>query len=196
MVAAEQEKIMSRDAILKRISERRPSSVALPDIHTLPFVQYDDRYATFAGLIANLGGEALMLQAGQTVAGIVKARWPAHGRLVDLTQSGAQQATQPHDWNDVDVAIVPGQLAVAENAAVWVSSAGNRYRSLYFLTQKLVLVVPRDTLVDTMRDAYARIELREYGFGCFISGSSRTADIEQSLVMGAHGAMEALVVFV
>jgi hypothetical protein len=51
-------------------------------------------------------------------------------------------------------------------------------------------------MVDTMRDAYARIDMAEHGFGAFISGSSRTADIEQSLVMGAHGAMAALVIFV
>ena len=49
-------------------------------------------------------------------------------------------------------------------------------------------------IVDTMRDAYDRISVREHGFGGFISGSSRTPDIEQSLVMGAHGAMAALVI--
>ena len=82
------------------------------------------------------------------------------------------------------------------NATVWVSHPDNQFRSIYFLTQKLVLVVPRASMVDTMRDAYARIQMAEHGFGAFISGSSRTADIEQSLVMGAHGAMAALVVFI
>ena len=187
---------MSRDAILARIRAARPPESPLPDIHALPFVHYDDRYAAFAGLIANLGGQALQLAENQTVRQAVAAHFPNHGRLVDLTQAGHEEADSPHAWHDVDVAIVPGQLAVAENAAVWVSTPHNRYRSLYFLTQKLVLVVPRTQLLDTMRDAYRRIRIEEHGFGCFISGSSRTADIEQSLVMGAHGAMAALVVFV
>ena len=130
------------------------------------------------------------------MADIVAARWPDAGRTVDLTVAEHEEVDDPHAWHDVDVAIVPGQLAVAENATVWVSHPDNRFRSIYFLTQKLVLVVPREAMVDTMRDAYARIDMAEHGFGAFISGSSRTADIEQSLVMGAHGAMAALVIFV
>lgn len=186
---------MSRATILQRIARHRPAATALPDIHALPFVRYDDRFEAFAALIRNLGGQARLLAEHETVRDVVAAHWPQPGRLADLTDPACEQAATPYDWHDVDIAIVPGQLAVAENASVWVSTAHNRYRSLYFLTQKLVLVVPRDALVDTMRDAYARIEIREHGFGCFISGSSRTADIEQSLVMGAHGAMEALVIF-
>ncbi|WP_239058136.1 LutC/YkgG family protein [Crenobacter caeni] len=186
---------MSRDAILARIRRHRPAEAALPDIHAPAFITYQDRYAQFATLIAGLGGHALTLAPGQTVREAVDTHWPAQGRVVDTTQAIHDEAASPHDWADVDIAIVPGQLAVAENAAVWVSQDALAYRSLYFLAQRLVMVVPRDALVDTMRDAYARVGFAEHGFGSFISGSSRTADIEQSLVMGAHGAMAALVVF-
>lgn len=186
----------SRERILGKIRQSRPAGPELPDIHAVPFVQFDDKFGAFASLIRNLGGEAVILADGQSIADIIRQRWPNAGRTVDLTQPGSEQPDQPHGWNDVDIAIVPGALAVAENAAVWVSHPDNRYRSLYFLTQKLVMVVAKDAIVDTMRDAYARVELREHGFGSFISGSSRTADIEQSLVMGAHGAMAALVIFV
>ncbi|MBI3145093.1 MAG: LUD domain-containing protein [Pseudogulbenkiania sp.] len=185
----------SRDAILAKIRRHRPAGPALPDIHTVPFLTFDDKFAAFAGLIRNLGGEAIWLAEDQTVAEAVAQRWPQRGRVVDLTLLQHEEAFTPHDWHDVDVAIVPGELAVAENAAVWVSHPDNTFRSLYFLTDKLVMVVPKERLVDTMRDAYGQIAIREHGFGAFISGSSRTADIEQSLVMGAHGAMAALVIF-
>ncbi|MDC7712773.1 LUD domain-containing protein [Vogesella sp. LYT5W] len=186
----------SRETILARLRQNRPQGPALPDIHAVPFITFENKFDAFATLVRNLGGDAVQLQPGETVQDIVAQRWPQHGRVADLTATTPEQVTAPHDWHDVDIAIVPGELAVAESAAVWVSHSGNSQRALYFLTQKLVLVVPKDAIVDTMRDAYTRVSIREHGFGAFISGSSRTADIEQSLVMGAHGAMAALVIFV
>jgi L-lactate dehydrogenase complex protein LldG len=97
---------------------------------------------------------------------------------------------------DVDVAILHGEFAVAENAAVWVTDHNMSQRVLYFLCQHLILVVPGTAIVDHMHAAYARITAASQNrrppfadpiFGVFISGPSKTADIEQSLVVGAHG---------
>ena len=57
-----------------------------------------------------------------------------------------------------------------------------------------VVVIPRDALVDTMHEALARPELDDFEYGCFMSGPSKTADIEQALVFGAHGPMSITVV--
>lgn len=46
-----------------------------------------------------------------------------------------------------------------------------------------------------MHQAYDCIGNQEYGFGTFISGPSKTADIEESLVIGTHGA-RGLMVFI
>jgi L-lactate dehydrogenase complex protein LldG len=102
----------------------------------------------------------------------------------------------PHSLADVDVAILPGQFGVAENAAVWVTDQNLPLRVIYFLCQHLILVVPADAIVDHMHAAYERLTSHSQhggspfavsGFGAFISGPSKTADIEQSLVVGAHG---------
>ncbi len=83
--------------------------------------------------------------------------------------------------------MLPGAFGVAENGAIWVTSAGVRHRAIYIIVQHLVLVIPASEIVDTMHDAYARIDPAKTDWGAFISGPSKTADIEQSLVVGAHG---------
>ena len=65
------------------------------------------------------------------------------------------------------------------------TAMGNRI--LPFITQELVLVLREEELVSTMHEAYQRIRINQEGFGVFIAGPSKTADIEQSLVIGAHG---------
>jgi L-lactate dehydrogenase complex protein LldG len=93
----------------------------------------------------------------------------------------------PHELEDVDMAIAPGEFAVAENGAVWVTDRQVRQRAIFFIPQHLALVVPREQLVHNMHEAYRRLAFDGPGFGVFISGPSKTADIEQSLVIGAHG---------
>ena len=98
-----------------------------------------------------------------------------------------EQVADPHELEDVDVAIVRGDFAVAENGAVWLTDAELKHRAILFITQHLVLVVPRDQIVDNMHQAYERLRFDGRGYGLFLSGPSKTADIEQSLVIGAHG---------
>ena len=61
--------------------------------------------------------------------------------------------------------------------------------------ESLVILLPRDAVVATMQDAVEDPRFdRDFGFGCFMSGPSKTADIEQALVIGAHGPMSVTVV--
>ncbi len=83
--------------------------------------------------------------------------------------------------------MVRGEFAVAENGAVWVSGNAMKHRALLFLAQHLALVVSEKEIVRDLHQAYSRLSFSENGYGVFISGPSKTADIEQSLVMGAHG---------
>jgi L-lactate dehydrogenase complex protein LldG len=87
----------------------------------------------------------------------------------------------------VDLAILRARIGVAENGAMWVSEREMQHRVLPFITQHLILILDREGLVGTMHQAYRRIDIAETGFGVFIAGPSKTADIEQSLVIGAHG---------
>lgn len=91
------------------------------------------------------------------------------------------------DLDGLDVAVVPGRLAVAENGAVWVDGAALPHRALLWLAEHLVLVVPADAVVPDLHAAYARLRFDGPGFGVFVAGPSKTADIEQALVFGAQG---------
>jgi L-lactate dehydrogenase complex protein LldG len=97
------------------------------------------------------------------------------------------QIQEPHELADLDFAVAAGDWAVAENAAVWVSDRDLAHRVVLFIARHLALVVSGDNIVHNLHEAYARLALGLRGFGVFISGPSKTADIEQSLVIGAHG---------
>ncbi|RPA68967.1 L-lactate dehydrogenase [Cyclobacteriaceae bacterium YHN15] len=101
-----------------------------------------------------------------------------------------------HQLADMDVAIISGQFGVAENAAIWLEERDMGLRALPFITEHLVIVLEKDQLVSNMHEAYERIGKGASGFGLFIAGPSKTADIEQSLVIGAHGAKSLRVVLV
>ena len=127
-----------------------------------------------------------VFQEAQRVANFV----PEYGELAAIWDSQAD----PHEAENVDFCLAPGLFGVAENGAIWTPTDQIAPRSALFLCQHLGLVVPAADIVDNMHQAYERIEFGEGGFGVFISGPSKTADIEQSLVIGAHGP-RSLVVF-
>ncbi len=191
----------SRTDILERIRSHALTSEPLPEL-TQDGVQYPDPIAQFCEVLMMVGGR------GVPVASLAEA----HARLLELpqyqtakkrvsacpgvgeTNFRADLVTDPHEFDDVDFAVLPGLLAVAENAAVWVTDQHVPHRVLFFLTQHLALVVPSRALVHNLGQAYPRIDVQASPFTAWISGPSKTADIEQSLVIGAHGP-RSLVVF-
>lgn len=108
----------------------------------------------------------------------------------------AEARATPGDCRDVDLTIVRGELAVAENGAVWVNADRLRHRSLLFLSENVILIVAGEMIVPDLGSAYARLDFSRLRSGYFISGPSKTADIEQCLVIGAHGARSLVVLVV
>ena len=102
----------------------------------------------------------------------------------------------PHELEDLNLAILEGQFGVAENGAIWLDDRQLPHRALPFITEHLVIVLRKSRLFPTLHQAYEKIGNEYSGFGLFIAGPSKTADIEQSLVIGAHGAKSLRVVMI
>jgi L-lactate dehydrogenase complex protein LldG len=166
----------------------------MPDLSGVG-VRWDDPAARVADAVTAVAGrlvrvadasllpDAVAALAAELGASRVGSTVQAVPGNVDLT--GVRDA---HAIEGLGLAVVPGAVAVAENGAVWVPGDGLRPRGLFVVAEHLALVVPAREVVHDMHEAYRRIAFPGAGFGVFVAGPSKTADIEQALVIGAHGA--------
>jgi len=193
----------ARDEILTRIRQQLPQSVALPDGVENPIV-YPDLKSQFSSVLESVGGRCVTVAdvaAANAVLNEVPEYAQATQRVSCVSEIGESnfelsQVDDPHMLSDIDYAVLPGMLAVAENAAIWVETDDVPQRTLYFLTQHLSIILPANAICSNLHEAYQRISIGSKRFGTFVSGPSKTADIEQALVIGAHGARSLTVIFV
>jgi L-lactate dehydrogenase complex protein LldG len=191
---------MSRESILAAIKNNQPDHQALPDLSGFRHAGPGDP-AAFMKVVEALGGQVFEISSFAEIQPLVAEHYTDVSRVVAVRQEyfpGGATQWQEGDGRQleyVDLAIIPGQFGVAENGAIWVTENEMQVRVLPFITQHLAIVISRDSILPTMHDAYERIGVPETGFGAFIAGPSKTADIEQSLVLGAHGA-KSLTVFI
>ncbi|GAB5520284.1 MAG: LUD domain-containing protein [Rhodothermales bacterium] len=180
----------SRDRILAAIRQNKPEATPLPEMP-----RFDrgiaEPVAAFTAQ-AEASGIRVIQGADHRIADLIATQHPDAQRIastLDGVPSAIDWSTldDPHTLADLDVLVCPATLAVAENAALWVTETQMGHRAAPYITQHLILVVEQAQIVTTMHDAYAQLTIGADAFGCFIAGPSKTADIEQSLVIGAHG---------
>jgi L-lactate dehydrogenase complex protein LldG len=186
------EQTTSRDQILASVRENQPGRIPRPAIDRFeqPFT---DLAARFESVLKAIGGTTIhRVPDHAAIVPIIEGERSRFPRIVsyssDLSAVAETRFSGPgHSLRDVDLAILESTLAVAENGAVWITDAQAPLRVMPFICQHLAVIVREADFVATMHDAYDRIGDAAYGFGTFIAGPSKTADIEQSLVLGAHG---------
>ena len=199
----------TRDKLLTTLKRQLVPQAALPEVLDGPWIEFERPLEKLAEVIQFVGGSCIEVDSIQQVAEELKKypQFTSAQRIysgvdglpgnVDLNS-----VDDAHDLENLDFVIYPGQFAVAENGAVWVTDQNLKHRVVFFITQFLVLVVSAKDIVHNMHQAYGRISSSDFqtgtstapqnqnsiaSFGLFLSGPSKTADIEQSLVIGAHG---------
>jgi L-lactate dehydrogenase complex protein LldG len=195
----------SRDIILSKIKSALPQSSPLPDLATVTNWQtFADPHEQFATILKLVGGEAVRVKTlAEADAHLRTQEHWINGRIRCSVVEGVGDSTinldmidDPHKLENVDFAVLQGHFAVAENAAVWVTDDTVKHRVLYFIPQYVAIVVPASKMFNNLHEAYANMTVGRHAFAGFISGPSKTADIEQSLVIGAHGARSLIVYLV
>lgn len=165
----------------------------MPNLDALEGVTYTDPVAQFISMSNTVGAKVAELEKDADINGLIKRLYPEAkvfaSNMAEITIATLNPDTvgTAQELNGTDVGIVRGELGVAENGCVWIPQT-MKERAVCFISEYLVIVLSRRAIVSNMHQAYVRINMTDYGYGTFISGPSKTADIAQALVMGAQAA--------
>jgi L-lactate dehydrogenase complex protein LldG len=183
---------MSREKILRAIKQNKPAQLPLPDSFFVesPGVNLTQQYLD---VLQSIGGKGKRVADWHEVLyylqqSIREGKHVVNG-IPELAPYNLDQfrGKSGRELEGVQTVFLLGEWGVAENGSIWLSEQSMENRLLPFICQELILVISEANIVATMHDAYERIEVDKNGYGTFIAGPSKTADIEQSLVIGAHG---------
>jgi L-lactate dehydrogenase complex protein LldG len=187
----------SRELLLAKLRKQTIEGVELPEVVNGHWIRFPDPAKQFADSIKFVGGDCESLSSIEELPRRLDQfeQFRQAKRIFSTIPEVAgnvhmEEVQSPHSLENLDFVVYPGVFAVAENGAIWLTDRDLKQRVVFFITQFLVLVVRRSEIVHTMHEAYARAQPPQPGFGLFLSGPSKTADIEQSLVIGAHGCRE------
>jgi L-lactate dehydrogenase complex protein LldG len=182
----------SREQILALIKKNQPPVSPLPDM-TIPESVTSDMVQKFVRSLGNIGGTAIEVADWDEITSHLKSRFDGTSRWISMIPELGKPNMHiafdkdPRLLENVSLSILEGHFGVAENGSVWITEENMGDRALPFICEHLVMVIHAATIYDTMQDAYEYLNTSSYNFGTFIAGPSKTADIEQSLVLGAHG---------
>lgn len=177
----------AKQTILDSLRASGAEKFPMPDLSALESkaMKFDNPLEAFCEAVKGAGGKVVFLSEQEDAA--------YEGGLPALQEGaapeGGQSAVAEAAIKEVaDEFRVKGSFGVAENGAVWIEALpeGATRRDL-FIHETLIINLDKTQIVNNMHEAYRRLGEQADGYGLFISGPSKTADIEQALVFGAHG---------
>ncbi|MBQ7441453.1 MAG: LUD domain-containing protein [Prevotella sp.] len=189
-----------KEDILSKYRANIKQRFDMPDLTDIKGITYPDPLIQFISMTENVGGKVVEVEPGKDINDIIKELYPdakeIASNLPEITIATRNPDTigSPQALNGTDVGVIRGDFGVAENACVWVPQTMVE-KAVCFISENLVILLKKSEIVNNMHEAYKRIRFDEKfdGYGTFISGPSKTADIAQVLVMGAQAARSATI---
>lgn len=202
----------SKEDILKKYRANVHERYDMPDLSDIKAVTYPDPLLQFMNMTKSVGGNAIEVEKGRDVNELIRELYPDAKEIasnlpeITIATRNPDDVGRARDLNGTDVGVVRGEFGVAENACVWIPQT-MKEKAVMFISENLVILLPKSEIVNNMHEAYKRLSapggspagstddsaFGAYGYGTFISGPSKTADIAQVLVMGAQAARSATV---
>ena len=190
----------NKDDILKKYSANVREKFDMPDLSDIKAITYPNPLVQFVKMSEMVGGQVIEVDPGRDINVLIRELFPdakeIASNLPEITIATRNPDTvgRARDLNGTDVGIIRGQFGVAENGCIWIPQT-MKEKAICFISENLIILLPKSQIVNNMHEAYKRIEFdKEYdGYGTFISGPSKTADIAQVLVMGAQAARSATI---
>ena len=180
----------TKDLILGNLRRNVRETYDRPDF-SFAKLEYQDPVEAFVETATTAAGaKVVRMKEGDDINDLIHNAYP-EAKIIASNVEGVKadrnpdDVARPQDLDGTDVGVVEGTIACAENACVWIPQT-MKEKAVCFIPEYLVVIVDRKNVVSNMHEAYARIVMPELGFGAFISGPSKTADIEQALVYGAQ----------
>jgi L-lactate dehydrogenase complex protein LldG len=182
----------TRETILEAVLKNQPELTPLPDT-TMFKGDYAGLVEKYMEVFKTIGGSAFLVEDMNAVKTILRENFDLTKRIITTLPELSDVAEvlsvtdSAHTLENVELAIIKAHFAVAENGAVWLTDELMGQRITPYICQHLAVIITAKNILPTLHEAYQIIGEGDYGFGAFIGGPSKTADIEQALVLGAHG---------
>ena len=190
----------NKDDILKRYRANVREKYDMPDLSDIKAITYPNPLVQFVKMTEMVGGQVIEVDPGRDVNVLIRELFPEAKEIasnlpeITIATRNPDTVGRARDLNGTDLGIIRGIFGVAENACIWIPQT-MKEKAVCFISENLIILLPKSQIVNNMHEAYKRIEFdKEYdGYGTFISGPSKTADIAQVLVMGAQAARSATI---
>jgi len=188
-----------KEEILSKYRNNIKQKFDMPRLDDIEGIKYPDTLAQFISMTKTVGGKVVEMKPGEDINKLIMQLYPDAKEIasnlpeVTIATRNPDTIGSPQALNGTDVGVIRGVFGVAENACVWIPQTMEE-KAVCFISENLIILLKKTEVVDNMHEAYKRISFNDYGYGTFISGPSKTADIAQVLVMGAQAARSATVV--